>query len=152
MSTSRSRLDGESVHGAAHGLKVSLRRGGRNHARWGQDQAAPVCLGHHLLDLFLDGPSASVRDAVHVVFAGEKVRPDYELPAPNLDEAERLPGGLIVLSCDALIRMKLTSFRRKDQVHLLDLIGVGLVNPDAVKDLPPVLSSRLRELLEDPEG
>src|SRR5437773_1869407 len=28
------------------------------------------------LDMFLDGPTATARDAVHVVFAGEKVRPE----------------------------------------------------------------------------
>src|ERR1043166_9035615 len=32
------------------------------------------------LDLFLDGPNASARDAVHIVFAAEKVRSDS--PAP----------------------------------------------------------------------
>ena len=35
---------------------------------------------HHQVagvDLFLDGPSATVRDAVHVVMAGEKVRANY---------------------------------------------------------------------------
>ncbi len=32
-------------------------------------------------DLFLDGPEGSVRSAIHVVFAREKVRPDYLLPA-----------------------------------------------------------------------
>src|SRR3954467_8424083 len=33
------------------------------------------------MDLFLDGPGAKARDAVHVIFAGEKVRPEYVLPA-----------------------------------------------------------------------
>src|SRR5687767_10229790 len=27
------------------------------------------------IDMFLDGPNAKARDAVHIVFAGEKVRP-----------------------------------------------------------------------------
>lgn len=40
------------------------------------------------LDMFLDGPGASGRDAVHVVFAGEKVRPDDALPAPDVDDSE----------------------------------------------------------------
>ena len=40
------------------------------------------------VDLFLDGPDAKARDAVHVIFAGERVRPDYALPAPNIDESE----------------------------------------------------------------
>jgi len=104
------------------------------------------------VDLFLDGPDASARDAIHVVFSGEKVRQEYALPAPSMEEAERLPGGLNVLRFDALVRMKLTSFRRKDQVHLLDLIGVGLIDEDTLKDLPDPLASRLRQLLEDPEA
>ena len=32
------------------------------------------------IDMFLDGPQAKARDAVHLVFAGEKVRPEYLLP------------------------------------------------------------------------
>src|SRR6184192_1048245 len=40
------------------------------------------------VDMFLDGPAAKARDAVHVVIAGEKVRSDYALPAPDVLEAE----------------------------------------------------------------
>src|SRR3954452_5090446 len=39
------------------------------------------------IDLFLDGPGAKARDAVHIVFAGEKVRDDYPQPAPDVDES-----------------------------------------------------------------
>ena len=39
-------------------------------------------------DLFLDGPDAKARDAVHVIFAGERVRPEYALPAPDVIESE----------------------------------------------------------------
>ena len=42
------------------------------------------------LDMFLDGPDSRARDAVHVVFAGEKVHPDYVLPTPTPDQAERI--------------------------------------------------------------
>src|SRR5436309_3134031 len=35
------------------------------------------------VDMFIDGPERKARDAVHVVLAGEKVRPDYALPAPD---------------------------------------------------------------------
>src|ERR1700752_4499161 len=41
------------------------------------------------IDLFLDGPKAKARDAVHIVFAGEKVRPEYILPAPDTAEAQQ---------------------------------------------------------------
>ena len=40
------------------------------------------------VDLFLDGPQGSVRSAIHVLFAGEKVRPDNLLPAPEITECE----------------------------------------------------------------
>ena len=32
------------------------------------------------IDMFLDGPGAKARDAVHVIFANEKVRDEYALP------------------------------------------------------------------------
>src|SRR5437773_5014576 len=43
------------------------------------------------IELFLDGPKAKARDAVHAVFAGEKVRPEYVLPAPDVSESEQSP-------------------------------------------------------------
>ena len=71
------------------------------------------------VDLFLDGPDAKARDAVHVIFAGEKVCPDYALPAPDVIESE--PAETFrVLRLDAFVRMKLTSFRDKDRTHLRD--------------------------------
>jgi hypothetical protein len=103
------------------------------------------------IDMFLDGPGAKARDAVHVVFAGRKVRQEYVLPAPDVGEAVSSDTGR-VLSLEALVRMKLTSFRRKDQVHILDLIGVGLVDESWCRRVPPELADRLRELLSDPEG
>lgn len=103
------------------------------------------------VDFFLDGADAKARDAVHVVFAGEKVRPEYALPAPGVDGCQTV-GGVRVLPLESLVRMKLTSFRRKDQVHLLDLIQVGLVDAAWPERLPPELAARLRELLESPDG
>ena len=40
------------------------------------------------IDMFLDGPNAKARDAVHIVFAAEKVRPDYTAAAPEVSESE----------------------------------------------------------------
>ena len=103
------------------------------------------------VDMFLDGPGAKARDAVHVVFAGENDRHDYVLPAPGVEETTDF-GGFQVLSLEALVRMKLTSFRRKDQVHLLDLIDVGLVDETWPDRFPPKCKARLQELLENPES
>src|SRR5437660_11481474 len=69
------------------------------------------------LDLFLDGAGASARDAVHVVFASEKVRPDSPVPSPDVAESEPADQFRLV-ALDALIRMKLAAFRNKDRTHL----------------------------------
>ena len=103
------------------------------------------------IDLFLDGPNAKARDAVHIVFAGEKVRPDYLEPAPNVDEVERADS-YYVLTLEGLVRMKLTSFRDKDRTHLRDLLDVGLIDASWCSRLPPQLGPRLQELIDSPEG
>jgi hypothetical protein len=103
------------------------------------------------IDLFLDGPAAKARDAVHIVFAGEKVRKDHLLPAPDVEESTATPT-CNVLNLDALVRMKLTSFRDKDRTHLRDLIEIGLIDGAWLSRLPEQLGSRLRELLDNPEG
>lgn len=104
------------------------------------------------VDMFLDGPDASAREAVHIIFGGEKVRPEYAEPAPRAAESKLLGANLRVLSFESLVRMKLTSFRRKDQMHLLDLIDIGLLGEKDLPALPPALAARLHELLENPEG
>jgi hypothetical protein len=103
------------------------------------------------IDMFLDGPDSKAADAVHIVFAGEKVRPEYSTPAPDVDESS-VSGTSRVLSLPALVRMKLTFYRRKDQVHIQDLIGVRLIDESWLATLPGELGARLQELLADPEG
>ena len=99
------------------------------------------------VDLFLDGPAGSVRSAIHIVFAGEKVRPEHPLPAPDVTECEAGPD-FPVPTLDALVRMKLTSFRLRDKLHLLDLLEVGLIDASWCDRLQPALAARLRELIE----
>jgi hypothetical protein len=101
------------------------------------------------VDLFIDGPSGKPSDGVHLIFAGEKVRPEYGTPAASLEETE---AGVQfrVVSLQALVRMKLESHRRKDQTHVIDLIHVGLIDHSWPDRFPPVLADRLRELLNDP--
>ena len=102
------------------------------------------------LEIFLDGPDAKARDAVHVVMAGEKVRPEYSATAPDVAESEK-PGGFRVVTLEALVRMKLTSFRRKDQVHLLDMLEIGLIDGGWTGRLGPQLGARLQQLIDTPE-
>jgi len=103
------------------------------------------------IEVFLDGPAAKAREAVHIVFANEKVRPQKPLANPDVSESE--DAGLFrVIALDALVRIKLTAFRDKDRTHLRDLMDIGLVDAQWLPKLPPVLADRLRQLLENPEG
>jgi hypothetical protein len=103
------------------------------------------------IDMFLDGPDAKARDAIHIIFAGEKVRPEYAFTAPDVAESEASQV-FRVLRLDALVRMKLTSFRDKDRTHLRDMLAVGLLDESWRTRLPNELAARLQELLDNPEG
>jgi len=103
------------------------------------------------IDMFLDGDGAKARDAVHILFAGERVKQADLLPAPELSIADEHPTYRL-LDLEPLVKMKLTSFRRKDQVHIQDLIDARLVDQSWTAKLPPEIAARLQELLDDPEG
>jgi hypothetical protein len=103
------------------------------------------------IDMFLDGPDAKARDAVHVIFAGERIRADDAVPAPDISETEVVQHHN-VLRLDALVRMKLTSFRDKDRMHLRDMIEVELIDPSWATRLPPELAARLQQLLDNPDS
>jgi hypothetical protein len=103
------------------------------------------------VEAFLDGPNAKVRDAVHILFAGEKVKPAYEAAAADMDESER-GKEFQMLQLEALVRMKLTSFRDKDRTHLRDMIDVGLIDATWPARFSKTLGVRLQELLDNPDG
>jgi hypothetical protein len=103
------------------------------------------------IDMFLDGRGAKARDAVQVIYAAEKVRGDDLAPAPDVTESERTER-FRVLSLEALVRMKLTSYRRKDQVHLQDMLDVELIDASWVRRLPAPLAERLQAIIDTPEG
>lgn len=103
------------------------------------------------IDMFLDGPGAKARDAVHVIFAAEKVKADDVVPAPDITESE--PGDSFrVVSLEALVRMKLVANRLKDQVHLQDFIEVGLIDATWPARFPAELAARLQHILDNPDG
>ena len=103
------------------------------------------------MDIFLDGLHAKARDAVHVVFAGEKVRPSEPVPNPDTSQSLFLPP-YRVLSLEALVQIKLTAFRDKDRTHIRDLLGVGLIDQTWTARYPPELAERLQTLIDDPDG
>ncbi|MGD9711957.1 MAG: hypothetical protein AB7V46_07835 [Thermomicrobiales bacterium] len=110
-------------------------------------------LYHETLDvhMFLDGPQARPREAVHILFAEEKVQADYVAATPAISESV-VGEQYRILSLEALVRMKLTSFRLKDQVHLQDLIGVGLIDSTWPARFQPELAARLQQILDNPNG
>jgi hypothetical protein len=97
--------------------------------------------------MFLERTNPNPREAVHLLWAGEKVRPEYPLPSPAIDERQALDPGKQVVALPGLVRMKLMSNRDQDRVHLRDLIDVGLVGRELLKELPPELAERLDALL-----
>ncbi len=103
------------------------------------------------VSMFLDGPDAKARDAVHVVFAGEKVREEYAEPVPSVDEFT-LINEVRALDLEALVRMKLTSFRDKDRTHLRDMLSIDLIDESWPSRFSPTLGERLQQLIDDPDG
>jgi len=103
------------------------------------------------IDMFLDGPGAKARDAVHIVFAAEKVRQEYVVPAPDVADVDS-SAKFRVLPLPALVTMELTLFHTENCVHLRDLIDVGLVDATWPARFAPPLAERLQELLDTPDG
>ncbi len=103
------------------------------------------------VDCFIDGPDGSPRDAVHLLYAGEKVRESYVLPSADVTEVVHADD-YDVVNLQALVRMKLNSFRRKDQMHLLDLLSLGLIDSTLLPSLLPEHAARLQQLIDDPDG
>ena len=79
------------------------------------------------------------------------MRADALAAAPDVAESEATESFRLV-TLDALVRMKLTSFRDKDRTHLRDLIEVGLVDASRCRRLPAAMRARLQSILDNPEG
>ena len=110
-------------------------------------------VGGELLDvvMFRDGEEGKPSEAIHLLFAGEKVRPDHPLPAPEIQTVDD-PANFRVIALESLVLMKLMSNRDKDRTHLRDLVGVRLIDPSWLPRLPQDLAERLRRILDTPEG
>jgi hypothetical protein len=145
-----SRVDEAAVRNTQD-VDIVLRRADLPAARAALEQVGFIYRHVASIDMFLDGPDAKARDAVHIVFAAEKVRADYAALVPDVSESEATET-FRLLSLNALVRMKLTSFRDKDRVHLRDLMDVGLVDAGWLEKVPEILRPRLQELLNNPEG
>jgi hypothetical protein len=97
------------------------------------------------VDMLVDAEKPKARSAVHLVFLREKVGPEYVEPVPD-SPPEDTKEGILVAPVADLVRMKLTSYRLKDRVHIQDLDSVGLITPAIEEALPPPLRGRLAEV------
>ena len=119
-------------------------------------RAAMVAAGFHHrenfgLQMFVETADGSARDAVHVVIAGDTVRPGEHEPNPDVEPAVRT-SDFRTVPLETLVRMKLNSFRDKDRVHLRDMISLGMIDASWLDRLPPAFRLRLADLLADPNG
>ncbi len=101
------------------------------------------------LDMFVEHPDASARDAVHVLLVGNIERSGE--PNPDIVPAARA-NDFQTVELKTLVQMKLNAFRRKDQMHLLDMISLGMIDESWLDRFPEHLRGRLEELLNDPDG
>ena len=102
------------------------------------------------IPMFMDGPDSKARDAVHVLFANERVRASDIVPTPGIHESV-LINSIRTVSLEALTRMKLNVFRDKDRMHIRDMLDVDLIDETWLGRLPPELAVRLKEIIDNPE-
>jgi hypothetical protein len=107
--------------------------------------------GKRNLEAFQNAPSGRIFDAVLLMFAGERLLADNPVPNPDVSESEVIEG-VRVLSLDALVRMELATCGALHGMRLRDLLGVGLIDESWVNRVPSELATRLREILDTPDG
>lgn len=101
------------------------------------------------VDMLVDAKEPKARSAVHLVFIREKVRREYLEPVPGFTKPIVTKEGILLAPVADLVRMKLTSFRLKDKVHIIDLDSVGLITPEIELALPEALRDRLEQVRKE---
>jgi hypothetical protein len=98
------------------------------------------------VDMLLYGASDSAKNAVHLLFSGEKVRPNQAAPNPPIQPESKAIHGrdVFVIPVADLVSMKLSSYRDKDRVHVRSMDAAGLITPKIATGLPDELQARLR--------
>lgn len=115
-------------------------------------RSASILGGKGRIEMFLDGPGAKARDRVHLIFSGEKVHPESIEPSPDVADIDTSHDDFRLIDLDALVTMKLTSYRDKDRVHLRDMMEIGMLDGSWLPRVPISLRDRLQALLDDPDG
>jgi hypothetical protein len=81
----------------------------------------------------------------------KKAMPDAIEPTPELEITET-GDGFALVPLEDLMRMKLTSFRDEDRMHLRNLLAVGLVDENWPQRFPNALGECLQIILDNPMG
>jgi len=93
------------------------------------------------VDMLLYGSTESARNAVRLIFSGEEI--------PILPEKKVIHGReVLVVPVADLVRMKLSSYRDKDRVHIRSMDAAGLITREVERGLPDELHSRLQHVRE----
>ncbi len=99
------------------------------------------------IDMLVDSAEPKARSAIHLVFIREKVRAEYLEAVPDFSKQSTLSAeGVLLAPVADLVRMKLTSFRMKDRVHVQDMDSVGLITREIEASLSEPLRARLAEV------
>ena len=100
------------------------------------------------VDMLLYG--GDKKQAVHLIFAGEKTKPEQIEPNPTINPIrESVYGSEIwVIPVQDLLRLKLSVNRLKDQVQVQDMDRTGLITPAMESTLSPLLLRNLQRIRE----
>ena len=99
--------------------------------------------------MLLERDDPNPKHAVHLLWAGEQVRPNDVSFVPATADCVHIEPQRPVVPLAGLVAMKLQANRDHDRTHLRDLIDVGLVDRGMMAALPPELAPRLDALLTE---
>ena len=93
------------------------------------------------IPMFLDGPDATPKQAVHIVLA--------EDPVPDLGPGVRDESfHWARVELDRLLTMKMIANRIHDQTHIVDLYRSGAIDRTCIDLVPPHLRQRLKDVFD----
>jgi hypothetical protein len=102
------------------------------------------------LDMLLYGETNSARNAVHLIFSGERAKATQLEVHPDIRPVKAGLHGqdFLVIPVVDLVRMKLSAYRDKDRVHIRGMEAAGLITHAVEQALAPELLARLQHIRE----